>query len=226
MAKGLLEIQQQFLRNFLSQYKLYSASIPGIGLALKARLAGGGILTASDIRRSAVMCINGIGSSKADALVAWRDRLEMRAKPSMPNSLGVVEAQLIRARIQDRRLQMESELGTIEDNLRECERKVRQEYERIRETLAVEEANIKAETRKNLESVASRSSQAQTSVSDQLRSLMQEISMAAKQSNIEREGIARHLSGAQWELGKLRQQINLPDALTFKRYLVQIFGTN
>jgi hypothetical protein len=66
--------------NYLRQFSLDRATIPGIGPTFKGRLIASGFCTAADIDFYKVQGVHGIGPTRADALVNWRNSLEVQAK--------------------------------------------------------------------------------------------------------------------------------------------------
>lgn len=61
------------LLNYLDQFLLSRATIPGIGSSKKIVLASFGIETAADINKSDIMEIPGFGEATATKLLAWRE---------------------------------------------------------------------------------------------------------------------------------------------------------
>jgi DNA-binding helix-hairpin-helix protein with protein kinase domain len=78
--KSMLENQgrERQLQHFLAGKIIASAKIPGIGSSLVGTLRSFGIETAADINYHTVRRAPGIGSSRARALVEWRQAVEGR----------------------------------------------------------------------------------------------------------------------------------------------------
>jgi DNA-binding helix-hairpin-helix protein with protein kinase domain len=77
-AKQKAERQQRQLHDFLDNFLIQRASIPGIGPAKTITLRSFGIESAADVERYKVLIIPGFGSATADKLVSWRTSIERR----------------------------------------------------------------------------------------------------------------------------------------------------
>ncbi len=96
LAGALKSCQDQVVESHLRKVKLSTATIPGIGSQLKARLAAAGYISAADIG-ARYGHVPGIGSSKAAAIIAWRQQVEspirVREAPKSlpPNQIASIE---------------------------------------------------------------------------------------------------------------------------------------
>lgn len=70
------ERRSRQLRNYLDQFLIKQAAIPGIGPAKTVTLASFGIESAADVTRAAILGIPGFGPVTADKLLSWRSIYE------------------------------------------------------------------------------------------------------------------------------------------------------
>lgn len=68
--------QSLHLRDYLEQFQIQEAKIPGVGAAKKAALISFGIETAADITLEKVLQVNGFGQKSAQQLANWREEVE------------------------------------------------------------------------------------------------------------------------------------------------------
>jgi serine/threonine protein kinase len=118
---SLLALQRAHVMAQMSNARLASASIPGIGSALCSTLQANGISSAADfagisyynsqvfiqLRNGRRVHPPGIGSVKAQALEKWRRSVEARAQATRPSSIPHHEAQAIRAKYSARKADLE-----------------------------------------------------------------------------------------------------------------------
>jgi hypothetical protein len=120
LAIALRTEQQEHSRRELSRHTVANAGLPGIGSALLLNLQRTGIRTAADftgvqlsgafsyghssqvayfrLANGSLVRVDGIGPKKAQPLAAWRSRLELAARASMPSRLSSGAEQAIRLR--------------------------------------------------------------------------------------------------------------------------------
>ncbi len=68
--------QSLHLRDYLEQFQIQEAKIPGVGAAKKAALISFGIETAADVTAEKVLQVNGFGQKSSEQLVKWREEIE------------------------------------------------------------------------------------------------------------------------------------------------------
>jgi hypothetical protein len=94
----LLQSRSLHVRTTLSQARLTSSAVSGIGKALVERLRASGVSCAYDVTYGGVRRILGIGEAKANALESWRQRIERLANSTAPSSLSQAEMSRIRGK--------------------------------------------------------------------------------------------------------------------------------
>jgi serine/threonine protein kinase len=109
-AKALSALREAHVAERLTQYDLWSASVPGLGDTLKPRLVAAGLRTAADfvgvsattsysgryantrasirLRGGSTIFVDGIGPAKAEALDAWREKCRRIALHFAPSQLS------------------------------------------------------------------------------------------------------------------------------------------
>ena len=117
-GNALRALQDQHLVAQLSTASIRSATIYGIGQALRSALIANGITTAADftgisygtgsevfinLRNGRRVHPSGIGEVKAVALETWRREVEARARRTQPTSLPPAQVQAIRLKYAQRR---------------------------------------------------------------------------------------------------------------------------
>ena len=117
-------LQDQHLLTQLATASVRSATIQGIGQALKGTLAAYGVTTAADftgisygagsevfinLRNGRRVHPSGIGPAKAIALESWRREVEARARRTQPSSLPPAQVQAIRIKYAQRRQSLAQE---------------------------------------------------------------------------------------------------------------------
>lgn len=114
IARALQSEQESFVRSYLANFPMSSASISGIGDILKSRLISAGVRTAADAEGFRVANVSGIGEQKAAAIKRWRNGLVSAAQARQPQSLNAATAGGIRARFQAQILGYQSNLSQLE----------------------------------------------------------------------------------------------------------------
>lgn len=98
------------LKQFLDQFEIEQASIPGVGAAKKAMLESFGIETAADVNRNAVLNVPGFGPALTDRVMKWRQEKEARFHFNPNSSIDPRQVADLDRTIQARRAQIEADL--------------------------------------------------------------------------------------------------------------------
>lgn len=102
--------RQSALKQFLDQFEIEQASIPGVGAAKKAMLESFGIETAADVNRNAVLNVPGFGPALTDRVMKWRQEKEARFHFNPNSSIDPRQVADLDRMIQARRAQIEADL--------------------------------------------------------------------------------------------------------------------
>ncbi|CTP87364.1 hypothetical protein XTPLMG728_1536 [Xanthomonas translucens pv. poae] len=102
--------RQSALKQFLDQFEIEQATIPGVGAAKKAMLESFGIETAADINRNAVLNVPGFGPALTDRVMKWRQEKEARFQFNPNSSIDPRQVADLDRTIQARRAQIEADL--------------------------------------------------------------------------------------------------------------------
>jgi hypothetical protein len=151
VVAALGRLQADYYSRALRAYSVYSASIAGIGDALKARLAAAGLTTAADVggvRSRQVAAgyrnyarevteikiggtwkqIDGIGRAKAQAVADWRRAAERAAERGVPKQLPQAERDAIEARTESQRRELNRRIVDEQQRLQSRVGAVRQAF--------------------------------------------------------------------------------------------------
>jgi hypothetical protein len=165
LAAALARLQADFYARALRAYSIDSASIPGIGDALKARLKTAGLVTAADLTGVRARQVNsgyrtytrevtevrvgsswkqvdGVGPTKAQALAAWRKSGERIAEKSAPRQLPQAERDSIVARTEGQRRELSRRIDDVHQRLGRFIVEVRQAFSA--EAVAIEAEVVRA----------------------------------------------------------------------------------
>lgn len=200
IALALKDIQSKFMPQSLATHDLTRAHIRGIGPEIKKRLLAAGIRTAADIadihtvrtktgwfsKETAYIevfgrgkvHIEGMGTKKAKAILAWRQDIESGLKSQIPNSIPPALEATIQAKYQPGLQELDS-----------------------REYIARQEGNkkkndLRAENRQAQNALAREISEIQNTFTKQRRELEKEIFL----KNDQLTSVQLTLAGAQQEL--------------------------
>jgi hypothetical protein len=110
LSSALRNRQQQHISVYLRGFPLDKTDISGLGIVFKSRLKAAGFHTAEDIHVYRLQRVEGIGPKRANALAAWRQTIESKARATMPQSLLPSETDTIRTKCQSQRHTLEADL--------------------------------------------------------------------------------------------------------------------
>lgn len=208
LSSELARSQTAFIENFLKGFLLSNADIHGIGEKLTARLAHSGIRTAAEATFSRVIGIEGIGTQKGHAISGWRDGLVQRARSRQPSSLPADADNRIRskyknqidtntAKVASLKSQQTSEIAAIRGNYDQKRREIDRE-------IGVIQASIKTSLEKAMHEGEK---QKQVALSRQLTSNLdyeKQIAEAQKRLNDEQ----RKTACLHYQLSKLDKKLS------------------
>jgi len=157
IAQALQVLRNQSYTASLTNYALSNASIPGIGSELKKRLSAQGIRTAADIVNIHIVPtgwgrrvhetayievvggrkvhVEGIGATKASALLAWRQRVQAQLGSQAPQSLPPAQEVVIKAKYRTQRQSLEMQTVKTKQEAQQKKEKIREKSQRDREAL-------------------------------------------------------------------------------------------
>jgi DNA-binding helix-hairpin-helix protein with protein kinase domain len=137
----------------LTTASIRSATIQGIGQALKAALVANGITTAADftgisygagsevlinLRNGRRVHPSGIGAVKAVALETWRREVEARARRTQPTSLPPAQVQAIRLKYAQQRQSLAQEEHRVRAEAAAQQHQIRERWAVAHSAIAVE----------------------------------------------------------------------------------------
>jgi hypothetical protein len=211
--------QNQFLKDYLSRYRIIDASISGVGDKLKARLRKSSIITASDIEYWRVTSVEGIGSNKGRALVHWRDSLIARARAQMPSSLSQSEIASIKQKYSSQKLQSETQRDDTQRRLAAQENTIRDQYTPKRKTLDTEQLAAQSKLAQTLQAITSRYTQEYTSLSQELAQLSAELKNESQSIDEDVSRLQKQMFDCHWQLAKTRRELRAFENVSFRHYL-------
>ena len=116
----LKKSQEEYLANGLANTSLKHATVPGIGLKLKERLAGYGVVSAAQVG-TGLSKIPGFAQAKQQALIEWRAGVIARLDSTKPISLTVEQFEYITNTYQALRQLNDKTEKNAQDNKRAAE---------------------------------------------------------------------------------------------------------
>jgi hypothetical protein len=152
-GNALRALQDQHLVAQLTTASIRSATIQGIGQALKAALVANGITTAADftgisygagsevlinLRNGRRVHPSGIGAVKAVALETWRREVEARARRTQPTSLPPAQVQAIRLKYAQQRQSLAQEEHRVRAEAAAQQHQIRERWAVAHSAIAVE----------------------------------------------------------------------------------------
>ncbi len=211
-------LQQQFVQGYLHSARIDTARISGIGPLRTANLRIFGYTTAADVNWG-VQKIRGIGSTKAIALMGWRQLVETEARRKMPTSLSKAQTDAIVAKYEAQRKGLHQQAQAA---------KVQFEYQE----LALNQQNATAMAALNAEWAAAqqRFGQQTQAVTAQFKVHYVQLSQREatltteyekKVAEVERQTgqVRKSIYDQNWQLAKARQELEVYQAATFAAYL-------
>jgi hypothetical protein len=222
LSSSLRRLQEQTMTAHLMSRSIDHATIYGVGEKLKARLWNAGIRTAADVEYWRVTRVEGIGYSKANALLAWRNHVASFAR--VPTALSQADVSAIKAKYGGQKQQFEAQRDAAQQRLNKEVSAVRAQA--ANEMTAVNNEQAAAQNRLNqdLRIINDQYApqyatfvQAQSSVSaeasEQCRKIDEEI------------GKLRKKMGEQhWQLARVRRDLLSYSEVSFKSYLLKVLG--
>jgi DNA-binding helix-hairpin-helix protein with protein kinase domain len=222
LANTLRVQQEQHITAHLQRFTVENASVSGVGSILKSRLRKAGFQTAADIDGYRVQSVEGIGSSRAAALGAWRASIESRARANMPQALSGATTVAIQAKYQARRLAFENERGREQRRQKDEENAVRSQCRPSLEQLDKEETAANTVSKGEIAEIRARYAQQYGAFRETLSKLADDT--ASKLREIDgRIGDARkELFCLHWEKEKTRRQLKAFERIRFPNYVKRL----
>ena len=223
-ARVLASVQSQYVRHFLERSLVSRANIPGFGPRLKVRLSTVGVVTAADVSRGAVSVAEGIGSQRANALMAWRLRIENEARASMPNALPLTEDRRIYLEYTQRKVSLSSQIENhrrrLDDEKREIQNRWQATLGRVDDEIARARTNADAQLNQTREIYESKRRQLHAEL---LKANGQHAS-ARRAIEVERMELERPLFQARLAAARREREFSRFRGITFRKYIARIVG--
>jgi hypothetical protein len=223
LANALRARQEQHLAAYLRQFSLQSASIPGIGPKLRARLLASGFHTAADVDFYAVQRVRGIGPVHANAIAKWRKSLEAGARSTMPSALSQSEAAAIRAKYEGQRRALEDQRDREQRRQRDEEERIRAQYRLLLQRLNEEKNDANAKTQAAISEIRARYAQQYRAIRETLSKRSDDTASKLREVDARIAEGRKKLFSLHWEKEKLRRQLKSYEAIRFSKYVKRVF---
>ncbi|MGI8958789.1 MAG: hypothetical protein ACR2IV_03305 [Bryobacteraceae bacterium] len=147
LVAALKNYQDQVVNSHLHKVRISAASIPGIGPQLKQRLAVAGYVSAADIGARYAR-VPGIGTTKAAALIAWRNQLELPIRlREAPKSLQPHQIANIEQRYETQIRQLQRNLAREQNRLNAAKQSVKTRFLDQKQHLELQKADLESTMR-------------------------------------------------------------------------------
>jgi DNA-binding helix-hairpin-helix protein with protein kinase domain len=134
-AASLQELEkdlfQQQLEQYLENFFIEHATIPGIGPGRKATLESYGIETAADVDKQRIVAVPGFGPTMADKLIAWRHETERGFRFDPSKGIDPQKVVAIDRDIATQKRKIEQDLMPGSNELAQIKRQVEQQVRRF-----------------------------------------------------------------------------------------------
>lgn len=224
VANTLKWLQAQVMEDYILRNPIESATLPGIGPSLKARLKYSGFPTASTIDYYRVQQVPGIGSQKAYTLEAWKQRVLSEANRRKPTSLPAGEMQAIRMKYhaerqlcQDQKIREQARLSS-EIGL------VRQRYTVEQPKLDAQQTTAQEVARQNDQAVTERYMQEYARIAKAMAALSKDLLEKCTEADQGMPDLQRAAAKHDWRLAKMGREIDTYRQITLPGYLLAILG--
>ena len=223
VASTLRATQAQFIAAYLQRFALADAPINNIGPQFKSRLMRGGYHTAADIEADRIRQVKRIGQSRAVALAAWRDSIELKARAKMPQALSQSELAAIKTKYEWQRLLLEERRDQEQRLLVAKEAPTRKQYQNLLDLLDVEESYARMRLKLEVEGIGAKYAPQHRALGDALSKLTRETELMISEID-ERIGAARQeMLGLEREKKKISQQLKRLESIRFSSYAKRLF---
>ncbi|MBI3861612.1 MAG: hypothetical protein HY290_06925 [Planctomycetia bacterium] len=224
LDQTLHEMRLKFVADYLRQHKLADASLEGIGPILKSRLASAGIATALDVDLQRIRAVEGIGEARARDLDDWARLHRAQAETLAPKSLSP----LVRGPILMKSLSLRDELNARKEA---TERNLALRRQKVSDTFAAQRAavdqnSIRNDDRHDREytEACSQYDRDRQRLAGEFHALWPAASAELEQFRASRRKLEMAVQSVRGDLLRNHRQQALLAALTFRRYLVRMFG--
>ncbi len=223
LNQALQAKQQRHITDYLRQFGLDRATIPGIGPAFKERLIRSGFHTAADIDFYRVQRMHGIGPARARSLADWRRSLEGQARRTMPSALSHSEEATIRARYEGRRRTLEQQGNSEQQRQRREEDNVRAQYRLLMEQLDQEEKLANAKTQTAIRDLRAHYAQQYRAIREKESELARDTASRLQEIDERIAEARRKLFSLHWERAKAEWKLWPYVGIRFPKYVKRIF---
>lgn len=208
IGKTLRVLQDQYLVNQLMGASIRSASIPGIGHALKGILAASGVTTAADfigiarsadgevfikLRNGQLVHPSGIGEVKARVLDQWRLEVESRARRAQPGSLPPAQVQAIRLK-----------------------------YAQQRQSLVLQERNVRVEAVMQQNEIRERWRGSYVAISSELAEVRERFLSEREQAEVRLSNARREARDMAWQQVRAMRELGAYREVTYLSYCARV----
>jgi serine/threonine protein kinase len=225
-SRTLKTKQGEYIHNYLQRYRIWDASIPGIGDGFKGRLHSSGFATAADVEYWRVQQIEGIGPNRASAIAAWRQSLETNAKSLMPARLTTADINQIDAKYQNQKLWLVMQRDNENRRLSSGENAIRSRYKLQRQPLDTEQMSTQTQANQEAKRITERYAKEYRSFSQSLAKLTTDTNEQCQKLDDIISQARKQLFNYHWELAKTRRELEAYRNITLHKYIRRLFRVN
>lgn len=221
--KLLEERRRRFVAEFLHRQKIEKALITGIGPAVKERLKEHGIVRVTDITAERLAGIPGIGATRADLLLTWRQRVESLAWQGAPTRLDRNDERAVHrhhARLHD---QLHKERDRLERKLAKQLTAVHDKAACQTTRLAEEEAKLEDRHRRQVAEIRKRQRERTTVLLAERNEIDRQAETFLAEIEQMGSGLARRQQQLDAEQSALNALLAQRETLHFRTYLRRVF---
>ena len=215
---ALQPLQRQFVQDFLRSARIDTARISGIGQKMAANLRVSGYTTAADVTWG-VQSVSGIGSSKASALMGWRQAVEAEARQKMPTSLSKIQLDAIVDKYEAERRGLQQTSQSAKVQFEAQERTMKQQNAREIATIESERTTAQQQFGQQTQSITAQFQPQHSLLSQREAATTADYSKKVAEVGKQTGDIRKSIYDQNWQLAKARQELEIYKAVTFAAYL-------
>lgn len=219
LAQALQLLQKMHLETSLKRHRLADASIPGIGPKLLTRLQASGVYTAAESEYWRVKQVEGIGENKAKAINLWREGHLFRAQLEMPKTLSQSDVNIIKAKYEPQRYQLEKQRDEIQQRLKIEETRLREHFTKTRQPLSIEQLNAQTKANNESQEIVRRYAQEYSSIAQAEVRLTAKYREHYQKIDEQIAQMRKQLFDIHWQLAKIRREQIAFKNISFENYL-------
>ena len=228
VAQTLRDVQKQFVDNFLRNWSVAHAPLPGTQYRGWSRerlidlLMSNGIRSAYDVSYHRVDAVYGFGPVRTQALVNWRYQLEQQARAQMPQSLDPDTYQTIIAKYSARRQHLERDRNEAQQRLTAEESGIRVRYESDLCKLADEKAKLHERANHSSQALSTQQARECAEIDRAAEGLKRDHDKVISNIDADLAVQRSRLLDAEWAIEKARHDLTAFRAINFATYIANV----